>query len=103
MINIIVFNQYWLGLAIPPWDFIGGGMVEQYGFYNYGSFFNPPSWYPNAWFGIPQYQMLQDGGWFLPTLVVAEFFSWYPENAARLQAFIILLGSIDFPHQFFNC
>ena len=96
MINIIVFNQYWLGLAIPPWDFIGGGMVEQYGFYNYGSFFNPPSWYPNAWFGIPQYQMLQDGGWFLPTLVVAEFFSWYPENAARLQAFIILLGSIGF-------
>jgi hypothetical protein len=95
-INFIVFNQYWLGLAIPPWDFIGGGMVEQYGFYNYGSFFDPPSWYPNAWFGIPQYQMLQDGGWFLPTLVVAEFLSWYPENAARLQAFIILLGSIGF-------
>ena len=95
-LNFTVFNQYWLGIAIPPWDFIGGGMVEQYGFYNYGSFFDPPSWYPNAWFGIPQYQMLQDGGWFLPTLLVAEFFSWYPENAARLQAFIIFLGSIGF-------
>ena len=95
-INIIVFQNYWKGIAIPPWDFIGGGMVEQYGFYEYGSFFNPPSWFPNAWFGIPEYQMLQDGGWFLPTLVVAEFLNWYPENAARLQAALILIGSVGF-------
>jgi hypothetical protein len=71
-------------------------MVEQYGFYEYGSFFNPPSWFPNAWFGIPEYQMLQDGGWFLPTLVVAEFLNWYPENAARLQAALIFIGSVGF-------
>ena len=96
LINLIVFQNYWLGIAIPPWDFIGGGMVEQYGFYEYGSFFNPPSWFPNAWFGIPEYQMLQDGGWFLPTLVVAEFLNWYPENAARLQAALIFIGSIGF-------
>jgi hypothetical protein len=96
LINIIVFQNYWLGIAIPPWDFIGGGMVEQYGFYEYGSFFNPPSWFPNAWFGIPEYQMLQDGGWFLPTLVVAEFLNWYPENAARLQAALIFIGSVGF-------
>lgn len=96
LINIIVFQNYWLGIAIPPWDFIGGGMVEQYGFYKYGSFFNPPSWFPNAWFGIPEYQMLQDGGWFLPTLVVAEFLNWYPENAARLQAALIFIGSVGF-------
>ena len=96
LINIIVFQNYWKGIAIPPWDFIGGGMVEQYGFYEYGSFFNPPSWFPNAWFGIPEYQMLQDGGWFLPTLVVAEFLNWYPENAARLQAVLILIGSVGF-------
>ena len=91
-----MFQNYWLGIAIPPWDFIGGGMVEQYGFYEYGSFFNPPSWFPNAWFGIPEYQMLQDGGWFLPTLVVAEFLNWYPENAARLQAALIFIGSLGF-------
>lgn len=91
-----MFQNYWLGIAIPPWDFIGGGMVEQYGFYEYGSFFNPPSWFPNAWFGIPEYQMLQDGGWFLPTLVVAEFLNWYPENAARLQAALIFIGSVGF-------
>jgi hypothetical protein len=96
LINIIMFQNYWLGIAIPPWDFIGGGMVEQYGFYEYGSFFNPPSWFPNAWFGIPEYQMLQDGGWFLPTLVVAEFLNWYPENAARLQAALIFIGSVGF-------
>ena len=96
LINIIVFQNYWLGIAIPPWDFIGGGMVEQYGFYEYGSFFNPPSWFPNAWFGIPEYQMLQDGGWFLPTLIVAEFLNWYPENAARLQAALIFIGSVGF-------
>ena len=93
---MIVFQNYWLGIAIPPWDFIGGGMVEQYGFYEYGSFFYPPSWFPNAWFGIPEYQMLQDGGWFLPTLVVAEFLNWYPENAARLQAALIFIGSVGF-------
>ena len=91
-----MFQNYWLGIAIPPWDFIGGGMVEQYGFYEYGSFFNPPSWFPNAWFGIPEYQMLQDGGWFLPTLAVAEFLNWYPENAARLQAALIFIGSVGF-------
>ena len=91
-----MFQNYWLGFAIPPWDFIGGGMVEQYGFYEYGSFFSPPSWFPNAWFGIPEYQMLQDGGWFLPTLVVAEFLNWYPENAARLQAALIFIGSVGF-------
>ena len=96
LINTIMFQNYWLGIAIPPWDFIGGGMVEQYGFYEYGSFFNPPSWFPNAWFGIPEYQMLQDGGWFLPTLVVAEFLNWYPENAARLQAALIFIGSVGF-------
>ena len=96
LLNLIVFRNYWLGIAIPPWDFIGGGMVEQYGFYEYGSFFNPPSWFPNAWFGIPEYQMLQDGGWFLPTLVVAEFLNWYPENAARLQAALIFIGSVGF-------
>jgi hypothetical protein len=96
LVNIIVFQNYWLGIAIPPWDFIGGGMVEQYGFYEYGSFFNPPSWFPNAWFGIPEYQMLQDGGWFLPTLIVAEFLNWYPENAARLQAALIFIGSVGF-------
>ena len=96
LLNFFIFNKYWLGSGIPPWDFIGGGMVEQYGFYEYGSFFNPPSWYPNAWFGIPEYQMLQDGGWFLPTLFVAEFLSWYPENAARLQATLIFAGSIGF-------
>jgi hypothetical protein len=95
-INFLVFRNYWLGTAIPPWDFIGGGMVEQYGFYEYGSFFNPPSWYPNAWFGIPEYQMLQDGGWFLPTLFVAEFLNWFPENAARLQAALIFIGSVGF-------
>ena len=96
LLNFFIFNKYWLGSGIPPWDFIGGGMVEQYGFYEYGSFFNPPSWFPNAWFGIPEYQMLQDGGWFLPTLVVAEFLNWYPENAARLQAALILIGSVGF-------
>ena len=96
LLNLLVFRNYWLGNAIPPWDFIGGGMVEQYGFYEYGSFFNPPSWFPNAWFGIPEYQMLQDGGWFLPTLFVAEFLNWYPENAARLQAALIFIGSVGF-------
>jgi hypothetical protein len=40
--------------------------------------------------------MLQDGGWFLPTLVVAEFLDWYPENAARLQAALIFIGSVGF-------
>jgi len=96
LLNSFIFHAYWFGKGIPPWDFIGGGMVEQYGFYEYGSFFAPPSWYPNAWFGIPQYQMLQDGGWFLPTLFVAEFLNWYPENAARLQAILILTGSVGF-------
>ena len=59
-INAIVFYKYWLGISTPPWDFLGGGMVEQYRFYKDGGFFNPPSWFPYAWFGIPEYQMLQD-------------------------------------------
>jgi hypothetical protein len=94
LLNLVVFHKYWLGVSTPPWDFLGGGMVEQYRFYKDGGFFNPPSWFPYAWFGIPEYQMLQDGGWFLPVAFVAEIFGWHPANAARVQAFSILLGSI---------
>jgi hypothetical protein len=94
LLNLVVFHKYWLGISTPPWDFLGGGMVEQYRFYKDGGFLNPPSWFPYAWFGIPEYQMLQDGGWFLPVAFVAEIFGWYPANAARVQAFLMLLGSI---------
>ena len=93
LLNLVIFHKYWLGISTPPWDFLGGGMVEQYRFYKDGGFFNPPSWFPYAWFGIPEYQMLQDGGWFLPVAIVAEIFGWHPANAARVQAFLILFGS----------
>ena len=93
-LNFVVFHEYWLGISTPPWDFLGGGMVEQYRFYKDGSFFDPPSWFPYAWFGIPEYQMVQNGGWFIPVMVTAELFGWHPANAARLQAFLILFGTI---------
>ena len=93
LLNLIVFNKYWLGISTPPWDFLGGGMVEQYRFYKDGGFFNPPSWFPYAWFGIPEYQLLQDGGWFLPVAFVSDLFGWHPANAARVQAGLILFGS----------
>jgi len=94
LINLVVFYKYWLGISTPPWDFLGGGMVEQYRFYKDGGFFDPPSWFPYAWFGIPEYQMVQDGGWFLPVGITAEIFGWHPANAARLQALLILIGSL---------
>jgi hypothetical protein len=93
-INAIVFYKYWLGISTPPWDFLGGGMVEQFRFYKDGGFFNPPSWYPYAWFGIPEYQMVQDGGWFIPVWLTSDLFGWDPANAARLQAFLILFSTI---------
>ena len=93
-INTIVFYKYWLGISTPPWDFLGGGMVEQFRFYKDGGFFNPPSWYPYAWFGIPEYQMVQDGGWFIPVWLTSDLFGWDPANAARLQAFLILFSTI---------
>ena len=94
LLNLIIFHKYWLGISTPPWDFLGGGMVEQYRFYKDGGFFNPPSWFPYAWFGIPEYQMLQDGGWFIPVAVVSNLFGWHPANAARLQAFLVLFGTV---------
>jgi len=94
VLNLVIFYKYWLGISTPPWDFLGGGMVEQFRFYKDGGFFNPPSWFPYAWFGIPEYQMLQDGGWFIPVALVAELFGWHPANAARVQAFLVLFGSI---------
>ena len=93
-INAIVFHKYWLGISTPPWDFLGGGMVEQFRFYKDGGFFNPPSWYPYAWFGIPEYQMVQDGGWFIPVWLTSDLFGWHPANAARLQAFLVLFSTI---------
>ncbi len=93
-LNAIVFYKYWLGISTPPWDFLGGGMVEQFRFYKDGGFFNPPSWFPYAWFGIPEYQMVQDGGWFIPVWLTSELFGWHPANAARVQAFLILFGTI---------
>ena len=94
LLNTAIFFNYWIGYSTPPWDFLGGGQVEQFRFYKDGSFFDPPSWFPYAWFGIPEYQLLQDGGWFIPVALVAEFFIWSPPNAARTQAFIILFGAI---------
>jgi len=94
VINAIVFYKYWLGISTPPWDFLGGGMVEQFRFYKDGGFFNPPAWYPYAWFGIPEYQMVQDGGWFIPVWLTSDLFGWHPANAARLQAFLILFSTI---------
>ena len=94
VLNFVIFHKYWLGISTPPWDFLGGGMVEQYRFYKDGGFFNPPAWFPYAWFGIPEYQMLQDGGWFIPVAVVSELFGWHPANAARLQAFLVLFGTV---------
>ena len=94
LLNLIIFHKYWLGISTPPWDFLGGGMVEQYRFYKDGGFFNPPSWFPYAWFGIPEYQMIQDGGWFIPVAVVSNLFGWHPANAARLQAFLVLFGTV---------
>jgi len=94
VINAIVFHKYWLGISTPPWDFLGGGMVEQFRFYKDGGFFNPPAWYPYAWFGIPEYQMVQDGGWFIPVWLTSDLFGWHPANAARLQAFLILFSTI---------
>ena len=93
-LNAIVFYKYWLGISTPPWDFLGGGMVEQFRFYKDGGFFNPPSWFPYSWFGIPEYQMVQDGGWFIPVWLTSELFGWHPANAARVQAFLILFGTI---------
>ena len=94
LINLIVFYKYWLGISTPPWDFLGGGMVEQYRFYKDGGFFSPPSWFPYAWFGIPEYQMVQDGGWFIPVWITAETFGWHPANAARVQALLVLFSAI---------
>lgn len=94
VLNFVIFYKYWLGVSTPPWDFLGGGMVEQYRFYKDGGFFNSPAWFPYAWFGIPEYQMLQDGGWFIPVAVVSELFGWHPANAARLQAFLVLFGTV---------
>jgi hypothetical protein len=96
VLNFAIFHEYWLGISTPPWDFLGGGMVEQYRFYKDGGFFNPPNWFPYAWFGIPEYQLLQDGGWFIPVAIVAEIFGWHPANAARLQSGLVLIGSIGF-------
>jgi len=93
-LNFLVFHKYWLGISTPPWDFLGGGMVEQYRFYKDGGFFNPPSWFPYAWFGIPEYQLLQDGGWFIPVAFVSDLFGWHPANAARVQSGLILFGSV---------
>lgn len=96
ILNLFIFKQYWLGQESPHWDFIGGGMVEQFRFYKDGNFFNPPNWFPYAWFGIPEYQMLQDGAWFLPVTFTAEFLAWNPANAARVQALLILFGTFGF-------
>ena len=94
LVNLVIFYNYWIGRSTPPWDFLGGGQVEQFRFYKDGSFFSPPSWFPYGWFGIPEYQLLQDGGWFIPVALVSEVFYWNPPNAARVQAFLILFGSI---------
>jgi len=37
-INAIVFYKYWLGISTPPWDFLGGGMVEQFPITSFSNF-----------------------------------------------------------------
>ncbi len=88
----LVFRGYITGSAVPPWDFMGGGHVEAFRWYKDGGFFNPVSWFPYAWFGLPEHQLVQNGGWVLPIAVVAETIGWSPRNAALVQLFYIWIG-----------
>lgn len=90
----LIFRGYVTGSAVPPWDFMGGGHVETFRWYEDGSFFQPPTWFPYAWFGLPEHQLVQNGGWVLPIAFVAEILGWSPRNAALVQLFYIWLGGV---------
>ena len=92
---VLSFRGYATGSAVPPWDFMGGGHVEALRWYQDGNLLKPPGWFPYAWFGLPEHQLIQNGGWVLPIALMAELFGWSPRNATLVQGGFIWLGGVS--------
>jgi hypothetical protein len=73
---------------------MGGGHVEALRWYQDGNLLGPPGWFSYAWFGLPEHQLIQNGGWVLPIALVAEFLEWSPRNATLVQLGYIWFGGV---------
>jgi len=91
----LTFRGYATGSAVPPWDFMGGGHVEALRWYQDGNLLKPPGWFPYAWFGLPEHQLIQNGGWVVPIALTAEIFGWSPRHATLVQGGFIWFGGVS--------
>lgn len=89
-----VFRGYFIGNTAPPWDFYGDYYTQAFSWWDLGSFFHPTTYLPYLISGYPSHLGLQVSSYYIPVGIVAEFFGYTLENAARLQGFTILCGIV---------
>lgn len=95
VINVGTFRKHFVDKATFPWDFVGGYHSQAFGWFDNGSIFHPPAWFPWTNLGFPAFLALQSGAWYLPLALMHAVGIPYTIHAATIfQALHVLFGAI---------
>lgn len=92
-LQVVMFWQFYAGIGIPPYDFLGAYAGDAFVWWTDGAFFAPPEWIPYVWGGYPSASGLQNSAWYLPTGIVAMFGTYNLHAAAILAAIHVAFGA----------
>lgn len=94
-INVVTFRSHFMGVATFPWDFVGGYHAQAFGWFDQGSIFDPPVWFPWTNMGFPAFLALQSGAWYLPLALIHAIGVTYTIHVATVfQVLHVLFGAV---------
>lgn len=93
LLELIVFHEYFRGLSVPPWDFVGYS-TEAFAWWRDGSFFQPVQWLPYLWGGFPAAIGPQNSSWYLPVGAVDAITDFDLQASAVLSALHVGFGAV---------
>lgn len=95
VINFATFSSHYAGATTFPWDFVGGYHAQAFGWFDNGSIFSPPTWFPWTSMGFPAFLALQSGAWYLPLAALHAIGVTYTVHVATvLQVLHVLFGAV---------
>lgn len=93
--NLSTFWPHYLGRATFPWDFVGGYHTQSFGWFDNGSVFAPPAWFPWGEMGFPSFLALQSGAWYAPLALLDAVGVVYTIHVATMvQVLHVLAGAL---------
>lgn len=95
LVNVVVFYRHYAGIAVFPWDFIGGYHAGAYSYFRELYFGHLQEWEPHGTLGYPTALALQGSSYYWPFLLLTGLGVPYTHQvAASVQALHVLLGSV---------